>query len=706
MDPVANRQSDGDGHGATRVVGDASTERGSAKSFGGCAASFGSSNGRAGDDTRGIVQIAPGSVGSGVRKGARAPMPGHEIAERARKAPAARGPESTDQIRRTGGVRFLLVDSLRAIAALSVLLYHVGGVASPPHVIAIFTNRLSVGVTLFFVISGFLLYRPFVAARFIRGRRALGTGRYAWHRFLRIVPAYWVALTVISLWLGDHDVFGPDAIVYYGFGQVYAIRTILGGVGQAWTLSIEVAFYVFLPFWAWAIARIPARTANRRVRIELIALAMLATFSIVYKPVIQGWTGLDPGLGFALNHALPRYLDQFAIGMALAVASVWFETHRTPVAVKAIEHRPWIPWGVAAVALTVLAVGFSQNTDEFSAVGVHYLNAVIALGLFLPAVFGTARRSLVLRFLGHPVLIWIGVVSYGLFLWHMAVVIQVSRWGGLGSGLIGLFAWLAVCIGPALALAAASWYGVERTALRYKSSSPPLWLKRFVRIGGARGAHGARLAAYGLGAIVAWVVVSNAINPPIGGTAAAARAFPSGRGWVYVVATYDSRTLRLYQNGRLIASAPATGEPGPTSASIEVGNYIGTARWTGPLKYVAIYQTPLTSQQIHSHYDAGLASWLSFDAALRVSPMPTYLWRDRFAAFGSPDPAYPPPSPYFSLEAWLKAGKIDNRVVVYLPHAWYLQTDVFGRLLVGLLVHGKQFTATSTLVLPHSALTG
>jgi peptidoglycan/LPS O-acetylase OafA/YrhL len=587
--------------------------------------------------------------------------------------------------------------------------FHLGGVAFPPYAVAIFTGRLNLGVSLFFVISGFLLYRPFVAARLIRGRRALGTGRYAWHRFLRIVPAYWVALTVIALWLGIHDVFGPDAIVYYGFGQVYGFRTILGGVGQAWTLSIEVAFYVFLPFWAWVIARVPARTASQRLRVELVALALLATFSVAYKPMIHGATGLDPRLWFALDNALPRYLDQFAIGMALAVASVWFETHRAPAAVKVIDRRPWIPWGVAAVALTVLATQFGQNTNEFGEPAVHYLNAVVALGLFLPAVFGTPGRGWVRRFLGHPWLIWIGVVSYGLFLWHLAVILQVSKWGGLGTGLSGLLAWSVVCIGPALALAAASWYGIERTALRHKGMGPPAWLKGLMRQGRPGWTKAARLGALGVGALVAWIVVSRAIGPPAGGTATAASAaippYASGRGWVYVVATYDSRALRVYQNARLIASAPATGEPGPTRAAIEVGNYINTAKWSGPLKYVVVYQSALTAQQIDSHYNAGLIAWIRFDAALQASPRPAYEWHDRLP-IGSPRPAHPRRSYQFSLETWLKADNIDNRVVVYLPNAWYLQTDVLGQWLAGVIVHGRQFRATSTVTPPRPGIGG
>src|SRR5579864_2107294 len=263
---------------------------------------------------------------------------------------------SSGEVRRTGGVRFPQVDSLRAIAALSVFIFHVGGEAFPGPTIGAYTGRLNLGVTIFFVISGFLLYRPFAAARLQPGRSALSSGRYAWHRFLRIVPAYWVALTVGVVLLSIPGVFGRDAIVYYGFGQAYSLRTDLGGLGQAWTLSIEVAFYVFLPFWAWALARIPAADARQRLHVELGALAALAACSLAYKFLLLGGLGgLSFQLQFALANALPRYLDVFAGGMALAVASVWFEEHPLPRPLAFLDAHSWIPWALAGVALWVLA---------------------------------------------------------------------------------------------------------------------------------------------------------------------------------------------------------------------------------------------------------------------------------------------------------------------------------------------------------------
>lgn len=238
---------------------------------------------------------------------------------------------------------------------------------------------------------------------------------------------------------------------------------------------------------------------------------------------------------------------------------------------------------------------------------------------------------------------------------------------------------------------------------------PPAWLKRPTLVGGSNWANPARLGALGLGAFLAWVVAADALNPPRGPSAPArvaalrvdvsTRNAPpptfSGRGWTYVVATYDSRTLRLYQDARLIASSDATGTPGPSSAPIEIGNLIGGARWTGPMKYVAVYRSALSASQIDSHYQAGLAGWSRFETALRTKPAPAFLWRNRLPAVGFRDPAHPVPSSRFSLEAWVRPANTDNRVVVAQPRAWVLQTDLSGHWRALLFVRRREIDAAS-----------
>src|SRR3954453_13942377 len=99
-----------------------------------------------------------------------------------------------------GNPRFPLVDGLRAVAALSVLVTHTAFLSgfNGHGLLGGITARLDVGVALFFVISGFLLYRPFVAAR-MGGRGGPRAGLYFRRRALRILPAYWLALTVLGL---------------------------------------------------------------------------------------------------------------------------------------------------------------------------------------------------------------------------------------------------------------------------------------------------------------------------------------------------------------------------------------------------------------------------------------------------------------------------------------------------------------------------
>jgi peptidoglycan/LPS O-acetylase OafA/YrhL len=383
--------------------------------------------------------------------------------------------------------RFPLFDSLRAVAALSVLGFHVAFVAGTGHPEATLfrqlTSRLDVGVTIFFLISGFLLYRPFVRAR-LNGGPAPNVVAYLWRRALRIAPAYWVALVVITVWLGLEGVFARDKIVdYFGFGQIYHADTAFGGIGQAWTLCVEVTFYAFLPIWA-ALLGLVQRAADRRrvLAIELAGLALLFVASSVYK--VWALNQVSPNELTAPQYLmpLPNFLDQFALGMALAVASVWYEGRDDlPRPVAFLRRRPSVGWLVAAVALWVAAtqIGFSGNaTDHISRTTFvlrHELYSVIAVGVVLAALMAQPGRGFTGRLLGSRVLAYLGLVSYGIYLYHYAVIRQFSEWFGddLPNSIPGRVAiYLPLAIGGATLLASISYYVVERPALSLKRLIP------------------------------------------------------------------------------------------------------------------------------------------------------------------------------------------------------------------------------------------
>src|SRR3954464_9754345 len=169
--------------------------------------------------------------------------------------------------------RFPLMDSLRAIAALSIVGYHVA-----PHagafendVTTALAAQLSSGVALFFLISGCLLYRPFVVAH-ATGEAFPSVRAYAWRRFLRIVPAYWAALTLTGILIAP-EVFDRP-LLFYGFAQIYSPGAVFQGIPLAWTLCIEVTFSASLPFWALALRRV-ARGRESIWRIEALGLVLL-----------------------------------------------------------------------------------------------------------------------------------------------------------------------------------------------------------------------------------------------------------------------------------------------------------------------------------------------------------------------------------------------------------------------------------------------
>jgi peptidoglycan/LPS O-acetylase OafA/YrhL len=345
--------------------------------------------------------------------------------------------------------RYPLIDGLRAVAAIGVLVTHASissGLVTTGATGFRYAQRLEVGVTIFFVISGFVLYRPFLLAR-------VDAHRYAWRRAMRIVPAYWIALTVTGILLG-HDIF-QRPLAYYGFAQIYSQDTLTGGLIQAWTLDVEVTFYVFLPLWAWLLSR-------ASLRHQAYALVALAAASLAWKAAFV-WSGsARQVVDTPWLHSLPAYLDTFALGMGLAMLSLH------PPRVK----RPVLLWGFAAIAFWVVSVkiGIGYRLFEpytrWQYMGKHVLFAVVGVSLVASAVLATPGRGVVGRVLGNRLALWLGLISYGIYLWHVTVLQVLEDLGFQRSLHFHPFLVVtAVTLVATSAIAAASWYLAERPLL-------------------------------------------------------------------------------------------------------------------------------------------------------------------------------------------------------------------------------------------------
>jgi peptidoglycan/LPS O-acetylase OafA/YrhL len=330
-----------------------------------------------------------------------------------------------------GNPRFALFDSLRAIAALAVLVFHVSSTTGALNsgTFGDVLTMLSRGLILFFVISGFLLYRPYVAAR-AAGRPRPRTSRYARRRVLRIVPAYWVALTVLAIFPGIVGVFSADWWRYYLFLQAYSQDTFGGGIPVAWTLCVEVAFYVSLPLWAMAVGRLRLGSGPRAwLWGESAALALLAAGGIGVQIA-----GARQVISMLVSESLLGQSTWFALGMALAVASVVSErSERQSRARRAVVAHSGLCWIGAAASLIGLALvlqpdgllGVAQALGEKQSItrtlaGIAMTATLIGL-LVVPAVFGEGSGGFPRRLLGWAPLAWLGLISYGIYLWHLTV---------------------------------------------------------------------------------------------------------------------------------------------------------------------------------------------------------------------------------------------------------------------------------------------
>lgn len=329
--------------------------------------------------------------------------------------------------------RFPCFDGLRAIAALTVIGVHtsfISGLTNRLPGWGRYTSRLEIGVEVFFVISGFLLYRPYAVAHF--GGRPAAPARHFWTRRLkRIIPAYWVAFVLVVYGLRAETIPHTwDApLIYLSFTQLYLPHYALGGISQAWSLCTEMTFYLMIPFYAAWLGR-NRRTADRQLQVELAGLAILTAISFAYRiPVLM----VHGQMSHVMPNWLPGYLDQFALGMLLAVVSAW---------TVAVDHRPrWLwhpltPWacwalaGAAFVAVSNLGLPLLPLIQSSVPVSLarQMLYGIFAFCLVLPAVFGPQDRGAVRRFLRWRPVALVGVASYGVYLWHKAWIQMYLDW--------------------------------------------------------------------------------------------------------------------------------------------------------------------------------------------------------------------------------------------------------------------------------------
>ena len=356
--------------------------------------------------------------------------------------------------------RYAALDGLRGIAALVVFAIHVWIYQLPNTVelrrdswekTLLFEGR--VAFVMFFVLSGYLLYRAF--ARAALGRSApVAVGSYLVRRAARIAPAYYLALAgTLALLALAGDVPGRRLVDAGEVPAVLPVRAELlaGHAAEAECRHVDVDGRGGL---------LPAAPAGRAGRAAAGAQPRAARPCSSARSAVAGlaWNYVDylAGWGPVASHAAIAFLPYFACGMLVALL---VEKHR------ASGTRPLgavVSGGLVAGAAAVLVANglWHANGDHTSLameVFADLAAAVAFAAVIASLVLGTGTGA---RWMGWRPLAWMGEITYGFYLWHIPLLVFARGTGALPEGIVlGL-----VVLPVAIAFGAASWY-VDRAAV-------------------------------------------------------------------------------------------------------------------------------------------------------------------------------------------------------------------------------------------------
>lgn len=280
-------------------------------------------------------------------------------------------------------------------------------------------SRMEIGVPIFFVLSGYLLFRPWVKSAATDGP-APSLSRYAWHRVRRIMPAYVVTVLIAYVLYHFRDAGPNPGHSWLGLARNLTLTQIycngyLGkylhqGLTQMWSLAVEASFYLVLPLLAYVLLVLICRR-QWQPKLVVGALAGMALISPAWLVLVH----TDHWFPDGARLWLPTYLAWFLAGMMLTVLQ--------EMGVRVYGFVA-IPLAVVCYFIVSTPIAGAPTTSPATlseALFKTCFYAVIAALAVAPLALGGASgiQGWYSRSLASRPMVWLGEISYEIFLIHL-----------------------------------------------------------------------------------------------------------------------------------------------------------------------------------------------------------------------------------------------------------------------------------------------
>jgi peptidoglycan/LPS O-acetylase OafA/YrhL len=354
--------------------------------------------------------------------------------------------------------KFNSLDTLRGVAALLVFFYHFQSVnpqIAIPDWLALSGKAGHVGLDIFFVLSGFLIFRSL----FMHGVNK----EYFVRRLNRIAPIYYFSIAVVLLFIDSSYLFSIDGWTniasHLFFLQIFSTSTYYGINPVLWSLSVEFIFYLFIPLFFLLCGQ-----KNWRI---YTCLFLMVAISYVYRYLIMDfYSQWDTTQRIIYTENFIGRLDQFAFGMlasllTIKVGASKFFQEKAKYLIPSISLLLSIIGAAGIVVGMMLFDEYQSGFREIVSLQV-FLHSFIALSAAL-LIFGLSNSFKIISYiLGHKIFTIVGIISYSVYIWHLIIIEQVKKLANnqdlFGNDLI-------ISLSLTLVFSAITYYFIERNFL-------------------------------------------------------------------------------------------------------------------------------------------------------------------------------------------------------------------------------------------------